>query len=130
MKKILTLVVLLIAALASAGSYSVTTNAAQDARLERHRNRVNKATCEAAGRQAGCTQAQARAMNPGAEIYSDVQDMIQRLIIKGFTDGLKSQDTSDDAAQAAAAWAAKSDADKNAVCALLGLPAGCEAWRR
>lgn len=130
MKKSLALIVLLVAAVASAGTYSITTNASNDARLERHRQRVNKATCQSVNLPASCTQAKARNVQPGVDVYSDVQDMVDRLIVGGFLKGLKAADTSDDAAQAAAAWAAKSDADKNAVCALLGLPSGCEAWPR
>ena len=130
MKRFLAIAILLVAAIAEAGSYTVTTGAAQDTRLERHRVRVNKATCQSVNLPANCTQAQARNITPGVDVYSDVSDMINRLIIGGFLNGLKAADTADDAAQAAAAWTAKSDADKNAVCALLGLPNGCEAWPR
>ena len=131
MKKILTLVVLLVAAVAHAGSYTVTTNAVADNRLERARVRTNKATCAQSGSlPANCTQAQARIANPAAKVYANVGDMIDRMVVPDFIDTLKATDTSDDAAQAAAAWAAMNDTQKNAVCALLGLPNGCEAWSR
>jgi len=130
MKKYLVLAVLLAAATASAGTYSVTTNAAQDTRLARQLTRVNKATCAGVGLPGTCTQAQARAKNPGVDVYANVQDMLERLVVKNYTDNLKNADTSDDAAQALAAWTAMNDTQKNAVCTLLGLPAGCEAWAR
>jgi len=130
MKKYLVLAVLLAAATAFAGTYTITTNTAQDNRLERHRVRVNKATCESVGLPANCTQAQARNVTPGTNVYSTAADMVDRLIVGGFLNGLKAVDTSDDAVQAAAAWVAMNDTQKNAVCALLGLPNGCEAWTR
>jgi len=130
MKKLLTLAVLLVAAVATAGTYSVTTNTANDNRLTRHLARVNKATCASVNLPADCTQAQARDVVAGIDVYSNVQDMVDRLIVGGFLRGLRAADTVDDAAQAQAAWMAKNDAEKNAVCALLGLPNGCEAWPR
>jgi hypothetical protein len=129
MKKTL-LFLLLVAASASAGTYTVTTNAVNDARLARQLARVNKATCASVNLPASCTQAQARAVTPGLDVYSNVADMIDRTILRDFLANLKNADTSDDAIQAAAAWAAMNDTQKNAVCALLGLPNGCEAWSR
>lgn len=130
MKKTLVLIALLAAATAYAGTYTINTNANQDQRLARHMARVNKATCQSVGLQASCTQAEARSKQPGLDVYSSVADMVDRLIVGGFLKGLKAADTSDDAAQAQSAWMAKTDAEKNAVCALLGLPNGCEAWPR
>jgi hypothetical protein len=130
MKKIIPIALLLIATVAYAGSYAITTTASQDARLERQRVRLNKATCQSVQLAEGCTQAQARAKNPNANIYTTITDLIDRQILKGYLDGLRSVDTRDDAVQAAAAWVAMTDAQKNAVCALLGLPNGCEAWTR
>lgn len=131
MKKILSAVaLLLVAALATAGTYSVTTNTANDNRLARHLARVNKATCASVNLPANCTQAQARNVVADIDVYSSVSDMVDRLIVGGFLKGLKAADTVDDAAQARAAWMAKNDSEKNAVCALLGLPNGCEAWPR
>jgi len=130
MKKYLVLAVLLAAATAFAGTYTINTNAANDTRLARHLTRINKATCSSVSLPASCTQAEARAKQPGLNVYSNVQDMLDRLIVGGFLDGLRNVDTSDDAVQAAAAWVAMNDTQKNAVCALLGLPAGCEAWTR
>lgn len=130
MKKTLVLIALLAAATAYAGTYTINTNAANDSRLARHLARVNKATCASVNLPANCTQAQARNVVADIDVYSSVQDMVDRLIVGGFLKGLKAADTSDDAAQARSAWMAKTDAEKNAVCALLGLPNGCEAWPR
>ena len=129
-RSLIALAVLLSAALAFAGSYSITTTAGQDARLERARVRMNKATCGALSLPASCTQPQARAKDSAANVYSNVADYLDRYVIAQHLASLKTADTADDAAQALAAWTAKSDADKNAVCALLGLPSGCEAWPR
>ena len=113
-----------------AGTYTVTTTTAQDTRAERQRVRVNKATCASVSLPASCTQAQARAVTPGLDIYSSVQDMVDRTLLRDWLNNLKSADTSDDAIQAQAAWVAMNDTQKNAVCALLSLPNGCEAWSR
>jgi len=126
MKKALTLGLFLLAAVAAAGTYTITTSTAQDTRLERHRVRVNKATCTAAGLPANCTQAQARVTNPGVNIYSSVQDMIDRLVLQDFLNALRLADTADDSTQFCAWFNAASTANKNSACALAGLPNGCE----
>jgi hypothetical protein len=131
MKKILVIAVLLSAATAFAGTYTITTTAAQDTRLERQRVRLNRSTCAQSGSlPANCTQAQARIANPAAKIFTSIADLIDRGVVQDYVVTLKQADTSDDAAQAAAAWVAMNDTQKNAVCSLLGLPAGCEAWTR
>jgi hypothetical protein len=126
----LILAVLLLPALALAGTYTLTTTAAQDTRLERQRVRINKQTCEQLGLPGTCTQAQARDVEPGVDVYSNVQDFLDRNVLKSYLAGLKNADTADDATQAAALWVLKSDAEKNAVCASVGLPNGCEIWPR
>jgi hypothetical protein len=130
MRKLIALVILSAASVASAGTYTVNTNASQDTRLARQLNRLNKATCASVGLPANCTQAEARAKQPSLDVYASVTDMLDRAIVGGYLSGLKSADTQEDAVQAAAAWVAMNDTQKNAVCALLGLPNGCEAWTR
>jgi hypothetical protein len=130
MRYILTLLAIILAAPLSAGTYTITTTAAQDARLERQRIRVNTATCASVALPANCTQAQARDVTPGLDVYSSIGDMLDRQTIKGLIAWLKEIDTRDDAEQAKALWAAMTDTQKNAVCASLGLPNGCEAWPR
>lgn len=129
-RSLFVLAVLLSASSVFAGSYTSTTTAAQDTRLERARVRMNKATCGALTLPAACTQAQARAKDSAANIYSDVSDYLDRFVLRQHLDGLKAADTSDDATQALAAWTAMNDTQKNAVCTLLGLPSGCEAYPR
>jgi hypothetical protein len=122
--------ILLTAGLVSAGTYSITTSTVQDNRLERARVRTNKATCGALSLPASCTQAQARAKDSSANIYSSVSDFLDRYVIKNYTDGLKVADTVDDLNQAQAAWIAASDSGKNAICQSFGLPSSCELWPR
>jgi hypothetical protein len=129
-KLIAALAILILPALALAGTYTLTTTAAQDTRLERQRVRINKQTCERLNLAPTCTQAQARDVEPGVDVYSSVQDFLDRNVLKSYLAGLKNADTADDAEQAAALWALKTDADKNAICAAYGLPAGCEVHPR
>ena len=56
----LLLAALLLAAPAFAGSYTITTSAANDAALTRAMTRANRLTCAAYGLPASCTQVQAR----------------------------------------------------------------------
>ncbi len=126
MKRLAILAVLLVAALAEAGTYTITTTTGQDNRLEKQRLRLNKATCAAAQLPANCTQAQARQRTPGVDVYSDVADLLNRKIVKDYTDALKANDTSDDQAQFCAWFKAATAAEQNAACTLAALPNGCE----
>jgi hypothetical protein len=128
MKKLLTLVVLLVAAAAFAGTYSITTTAAQDNRLEKQRVRLNEASCLAAELPKTCTQAQCRNVNPGCDIYSNIGELIDRNIVKNYVDSLKTTDTRDDQTKFCDFWNAPSTtiAQRNAVCAASALPNGCE----
>lgn len=60
MRLLLALCALTLALPASAGSYTITTTAGQDAKLSRAVARANKQTCQSLGLAAGCTRAQAR----------------------------------------------------------------------
>lgn len=126
MKKILGFAVLLIASVVFAGTYSVTTNAKQDERMEKERTRINKAECKAAQLPNSCTQAQCRAVNPNCNIFSDVADLIDRKVVKDYADGLKQKDTADDQVQFCEYWTTATVAQRNATCATAGLPNGCE----
>jgi hypothetical protein len=127
---ILAAVLALLGSFSSAGEYTITTTAAQDARFERHRLRLNAQTCTAAQLPVYCTQAQARLVNPDANIFGTIEELLDKGILTPYSVWLKTADTQDDAQQAAALWALKTDAQKNAVCSAIGLPAGCEAWPR
>jgi hypothetical protein len=118
--------VLAIPAILLAGTYSITTTTAQDTRLEKARVRTNKATCGALSLPPTCTQAQARAKDSAASIYSDVADFLDRYVIHNYTDSLKTADTSDDQQQFCSFWGAATLAQKNQICADSALPNGCE----
>jgi hypothetical protein len=136
MKKTFTLGLFLLAAVAAAGTYTITTSTAQDNRLEKERLRTNKATCALVNLPANCTQAQARnAVDsngvpiPGAsglDVYSSVQDFLDRRVVPAYVQSLRVKDTSDDVVQFCTAWNAGTNATRNATCAAWGLPNGCE----
>lgn len=126
MKRIFLFSLLFIATIATAGSYNITTTAAQDTRLERHRLRVNKNSCQAVGLPNNCTQAQCRNLNPNCDIYTDIADMIDRLVLRGYLQGLAAVDTSDDHEQFCTWWRTATVTQKNGVCSASGLPNGCE----
>lgn len=130
MKKFLTLFVFLLVSPLLAGEYTITTNAVQDTRLERQRLRLNKATCASVGLGPSCSQGAARAINPDANIFGTIQEVIDKAIVTPYTQSLKNVDTSDDAEQAKALWNAKTPAQKDATCLEVGLPSGCEIWPR
>jgi hypothetical protein len=122
----LSVVVLFVAALAMAGTYTLSLSTIQDTRLERDRVRHNKATCGALTLPGSCTQAQARTKDPNANIYSDVSDFLDRFVVKVYTDSLKRIDTSDDYEQFCTWFKAATVAQQNAACTLAALPNGCE----
>lgn len=124
--KVTLLGLLLVASLATAGSYTINTTAAQDTRLERHRNRVNRNSCQLVGLPNNCTQSQCRALNANCDIYSDVADLIDRNILRGYLQGLAAVDTSDDHEQFCTWWRTATTVQKNGVCSASGLPNGCE----
>ena len=137
MKKLL--VLLLLAAPVYAGTLTITTTAAQDARIERARVKANRATCLAVGLAEGCTQAQARAAfcAPGSapctvdgvgsatiRVFANANDFAER-IIRDYVFSLKQAQDAEDL-ETFAAWRKTATTEqKNAVCAAAGLPAGC-----
>ena len=128
MKKLIlaAIAVLGVVSIALAGTYSVTTNASQDNRLEKDRVRQNKAACSAVQLPNDCTQAQCRAKDPGCNIYSDIADLIDRKIVKNYADALKTNDTRDDQELFCSYWSTATQAQKNATCQSATLPNGCE----
>lgn len=143
MKRLLILAVLILSLPALAGSYTLTTTAAQDAILTRTVARTNAATCLYYGLSVGCTQAQARkafcrAANLGdvancdgatqVDIYADVPTFLQREVVRLVKEAYGPQAQADDAAAAKTAFEAMTVAQKNAQCAALGLAAGCSPF--
>jgi hypothetical protein len=126
----LALIALSLPAMAVAGTCNLTTSAGQDTRLERDRLRKNKQACASVGLVATCTQAQARALNPALDIYSDVCDMVDRKLIREYVQGLQGTDTGEDQPALCAWWNAPTttQAQRNADCAKAGLANGCDMF--
>jgi hypothetical protein len=129
MKKLFALAVLLVASAAFATDYTVSTSTArQDQILNQHRVILNSETCASVSLPANCTQAQARAKNPGLNVYTTVQDYIQRYhgptILASAKAGIAASE-----AQALCRWwngATTTRAQQDAICTAIGLSAGCE----
>ena len=129
-KLLLAIIALSLPALASAGTCNLTTSAGQDTRLERDRVRKNKQTCASVSLPPSCTQAQARAVNPALDIYSDACDMIDRRLIREYVQGLQGTDTGEDQPALCNWWNAgtTTQVQRNADCQKVGLPNGCDLF--
>ena len=130
MKRLLAfLSVLAFAAVAYATDYVVsTTTARQDQILNQHRVILNTDTCTSARLPASCTQAQARAVNPGANVYTTVADYITRHHGPKILAEAKA-DIAAHEAQALCRWwngATTTRTAQDGVCTQVGLAAGCE----
>lgn len=134
------LALLLLSAPAFAATLTLTTTAAQDTKLERTRVRFNKETCASVALPAACSQAEARTAYclqtvnnavtncPGAgklDVYADVAAFLQGVVVKLVADTWGPSNDAADAAAFQAALAAATTAQKNGVCAALGLANGC-----
>lgn len=149
MKKFLFLAPTLLAASALAAvAVSFNVSDANAARIDRERLRVNKIACESFGLPAACTQAQARAAfcaRDGASapthpctfggvdsstvrIYGTTSEFVDVEVIKEYTRELRARQDQEDKSAAKAAFDAKSQAEKDAICTALGLTAGCQPW--
>lgn len=144
MKK--TLILLLLTAPMYGASWTVNTNAAQDARATRELTALNKATCASVGLGASCTQANARAAycaNTGAiprntvpcvlngissgtlVIYGTVGEYLDKYGVDANDKVLKRQQNAEDRETWTAWLATATQAQKGAVCTAAGKPAGC-----
>lgn len=129
MKRLLCLLFLL-AVPALATDYTISTGTArQDQILNQHRIILNTATCAAAALPANCTQVQARAKNPGANVYTTTADYIQRHHGPVILANAKAEIAASEA-QALCRWwnntATTTRAMQDGVCTSIGLAAGCE----
>lgn len=138
MKKLLLALVLLTALPALAGTYTVTLNTGRGARAERQRKRVNKVACLAQGLLADCTQPQARdafcqktaktnapcADSTSIVIHATVDEWLSQ-VARDAIDSYAATQDADDKTAFEAARAAASQAQKDAACTALVLPAGC-----
>jgi len=131
MKKnlLIVLAVFAFAAVVYATDYTVsTTTARQDEILNQHRVILNTTTCAAARLAPSCTQAQARAVTPGVNIYTNTADYIQRYhgpkILAEAKAGIAEYE-----AQALCRWWNNTTTTRSAqdgVCTAVGLAVGCE----
>lgn len=117
--------VLAAAPFAFAGSYNFTTTAAQDLRLERGRLAFNKASCNRVGLPDDCTQAQARAIDPNADVPATIEAFVTVSMRRVLND-LTSQQQNEDLQAFEAAWVLANTATKNGICSALGLANGCK----
>lgn len=142
---VLTLFLALVAILApgQAAQADVTISATftdgQAARIDRARVRINRATCAYFGLPANCNTTQARTVFcqranltgsacEGATqfiIYGTVELFAKRELLRLTSEQYAAEEVADDAAAAKAAFDGKTQAQKDAICASLGLAAGC-----
>lgn len=158
MKKLFALAVFLFALpLYGQATITNDYTAGQVTRITRAMNRVNAATCKYRGLPASCTTTQVREQfcktngfggqpiivdgvqtgttplvsdcNGATQfiVYGNITQFDKRTLLEKIDEWAK-QDDADDKAAAAAAWAAKTQAQKDAICTSLGLPAGCTAF--
>ena len=139
MKRLLAIAILLVALpLAADVTITNTYTDAQALRITRAMNRTNAATCSYFGLPANCTTTQARTVfcqranlaGSACEgstqfiIYANVTQFDKRVLLEKITEWT-TQDAADNAALAKAAFDAKTQAQKDAICVSLGLAAGC-----
>ena len=143
MRLLIALCALTLALPASAGSYTITTTAGQDAKLTRALARANKQVCQSVGLAAGCTRAQARdawcqqltgkaapctvgaRSSAGIDIYPDVQSFLAGEIVRLIRDQWGPQSDADLQRSYLDAAAKGTQAQRDAACVAVGLAAGC-----
>lgn len=137
MRRLSFLLLFLAPSLLLAGSYTITTTAAQDTKLERTRVDANANVCTALGLTAGCTQAQActragissscttaQARQARVHLPATIQEFLETAIFYAVLDVL-AKEAQEDSVAACTAFKALSQASKDSVCSSLGRPAGC-----
>lgn len=142
MKRLTVALALLFATSAAVADVTITYTLtdAQGARLTRAMKRHNRSTCNYYGLPNNCTQPQARTAfceragfpatsacdgSAQVDVFSDLSKFAKREGARLITEEYASKDAAEDAAAFDAAKSAASTEQKNAVCAALGLPAGC-----
>lgn len=142
---VLAILVALVAVLAPAEpvqadvTISATFTDGQAARIDRARVRANRTVCAYFGLPASCNTTQVRtefckragfsgSACDGATqfiIYGTVELFAKRELLRLVSEQYVSEEADEDVAAAKAAWAAKTQPEKDAICASLGLAAGC-----
>jgi hypothetical protein len=129
MRSILVAVLLALASMADAGSYTLTTTAAQDTRLERARLVYNAAECARVNLPATCTQAQAdsaalaQGVVPAPDVPSTTAAFVRSLLVADVKELTAKQDDED--RNVCTAIASAPGANWGEACKLLGLAPGC-----
>jgi len=114
------IITLLLVQLAWAGSYTITTNSQQDQRLDRARTEFNTKTCAACQLPPTCTQSEARVCNPGAKVYTDTQDFLQRGVVPVGVQSFTDTQNHDDTGTFCDAYSTSSVAARQQACAAVG----------
>ena len=115
---------------ATAADYTVTLSAGEEAVLNKVRLHLNRQTCDRLVLGANCTQAEASAVDVGAVIYGTSAAQVSALIKKLAVDAVQTIKAQRDSSAEADLWNTirnGSQAQKDAACAAVGLPAGCYA---
>lgn len=115
---------------ATAADYTVTLSAGEEAVLNKVRLHLNRQTCDRLVLSATCTQAEAEAKDASAVIYGVSAAQVSALIKKLAVDAVQTLKAQRDASAEADLWNTirnGSQAQKDAACAAVGLPAGCYA---
>lgn len=142
MKKLL--VLLLLASPALAGVWQINTSTVQDTRLNRQRTKANKVVCNGLSLPDACTQVQARnafCAQPGSSgpapctvngvasstivVYSDAGEYLDKYVVGAYLQALKATHDREDQEAFENAWWGTSQANRDAACVAIGLPAGC-----
>lgn len=109
--------------------HTITLSAANETQVDRARRMLNERMCISAGLPITATKAEVTAVNPdlGAQYTNDVDAFIKQLA-KNSADGAKAQADAADRDKVRAAVevviATGTNAQKNALCAAVGLPNG------
>ncbi len=123
------LMLLLMASPTFATDYTVSTpGAPTDAVLEMARKAVNGTTCETLGLAPTCTQAQARAKDSTANVYTTVADYLQRRIMRDAITEARALKAKSGAEALCRWWFLPSTTRtaQDGVCASVGQDVGCE----
>jgi len=115
---------------ASAADYTVTLSAGEEAVLNKVRLHLNRQTCDRLVLSPTCTQAEASAVDASAVIYGTSAAQGSALIKKLAVDAVQTLKAQRDSSAEADLWNTirnGSQAQKDAACAAVGLPAGCYA---
>lgn len=105
-------------------SISFTIPDAKATRVDRARLKINADTCASVSLPKTCTQVQARAINSALNVYSDVNDFVDRFMFANYYNPMLDIANAADQADAKAAWNLLNATQKNTVCNSFSPPLG------